>query len=322
MSRTISVQDWLQHIDAEYLSTFVKDGGASVRFAVVADDSVGDLQEAVRRRWLALDYVFVPLDAATLRAHMPQDIFFGIARRLDWRQLARRRVLRLAAELDYTVDGVDPRVTGDVFEAIGAANGLESKFVLNATRKPIQDHVFKSPSMARDFRVAMMQLCLSEGAPDDGEYAGQPVLDWLKGDNTRISSVRPYGIYAGINRTTARYLIESVLYWIRDAGHSGTVVLLDNRRVTLARNPRDGVRYYTRAMAMDHYELLREFVDDVDRLAGTLMLVATDEGFLDGPRSFDIYEALKTRVMDDVRDRNLVNPVASLVRLVQGEPAA
>lgn len=115
---------------------------------------------------------------------------------------------------------------------------------------------------------------------------------------------------------------ESVLYWIRDAGHSGTVVLLDNRRVTLARNPRDGVRYYTRAMAMDHYELLREFVDDVDRLAGTLMLVATDEGFLDGPRSFDIYEALKTRVMDDVRDRNLVNPVASLVRLSQGEPAA
>ena len=322
MSRTISVQDWLQHIDTEYLSTFVKDGGASIRFTVVADDSVGDLHEAVGRRCLALDYVFVPLDAVTLRAHMPQDIFFGIARRLDWRQLARRRVLRLAAELDYAVDGVDPRATGDVFEAIAAANGLESKFVLNATRRQIQDHVFKSPGMARDFRVAMTHLCLSEGAPDNGEYAGQPVLDWLKGDNTRISSVRPYGIYAGINRTTARYLIESVLYWIRDAGHSGTVVLLDNRRVTLARNPRDGVRYYTRAMAMDHYELLREFVDDVDRLAGTLMLVATDAGFVDGPRSFDIYEALKTRVMDDVRDRNLVNPVASLVRLSQGEPAA
>ena len=76
---------------------------------MVADDSVGDLHEAVRPRCLALDYVFVPLDAAALRVHMPQDIFFGIARRLDWRQLARRRVLRLAAELDYTVDGVDPR---------------------------------------------------------------------------------------------------------------------------------------------------------------------------------------------------------------------
>ena len=97
-------------------------------------------------------------------------------------------------------------------------------------------------------------------------------------------------------------------------------MLLDNRRVTVARNPRDGLRYYTRAMAVDHYELLREFVDDVDRLAGTLMLVATGAGFVDdGPgarsRGFGIYEALKTRVMDDVRDRNRINPVAALVRL-------
>ena len=78
------------------------------------------------------------------------------------------------------------------------------------------------------------------------------------------------------------------------------------------------MRYYTKAMAMDHYELLRELVDDVDRLTGTLMVVATGRGFLDGgpgARGFDIYEALKTRLMDDVRDRSLVNPVASLVRL-------
>ena len=68
---------------------------------------------------------------------------------------------------------------------------------------------------------------------------------------------------------------------------------------------------------MDHYELLREFVDNVDRLSGTLLMVATNYDFVDerAPKGYGIYEALRFRVMDDVRDKVLVNPVASLVRL-------
>ena len=320
MSGTIPVADWLRHIDGEYLSTFIRDGGASIKFAVTSDESGRKLHDAVERRCGALDYVFVALDAAKLRAHMPQDLFFGLARQVEWRRWARRLILRLAAERGYGIDGIDPCDGGNVFEAVGALNGLEPIFVLNEIRKLVQEEVFSNRQMARDFRVAMTHLCLGEDMRGDGEYAARPVLDWLTGENTRLGNVRPFSIYTGINRTTARYLIESGLHWVRQAGCSGTVILLDNRRVTVARNPRDGLRYYTRAMAMDHYELLREFIDGVDRLAGALMIVATGEGFLDdgpgsGSRGFGIYEALKTRVMDDVRDRNLVNPVASLVRL-------
>ena len=142
----------------------------------------------------------------------------------------------------------------------------------------------------------------------------------LTGDNPRISNVRPFSIYTSINRATARYFIESALYWIRYVGCAGTVMLLDNARVTLARNPRDGRRYYTRPMAMDHYELLREFIDGVDRLAGTLLIVVANSDFDDDTnerrsRGFGIYQALRTRVMNDVHDKNRPNPVASLVRL-------
>lgn len=319
-SNAIPVDDWLRHIDSEYLSTFVKGGGSSVKFAVVPDDALPGLRDALAERGAALDYVFISLDATRLRVHMPQDIFFELARQVEWRSLARRVILRLAAERDYVVDAVDPDGDGNVFDAIAGANDIESQFLLSEIRPAIQECVFRNPNMARDFRVAMTQLCLQEGRRFDGEYGGQPLLDWLTGANTRVSPVRQFSIYTGINRTTGRHCIESVLHWIRQAGHAGTVVLLDNRRVTVARNPRDGLRYYTRAMAVDHYELLREFVDEVDRLAGTLLLVATGPGFVDdepGARSrgFGIYEALKTRVMDDVRDRNRVNPVAALVRL-------
>ena len=73
-------------------------------------------------------------------------------------------------------------------------------------------------------------------------------------------------------------------------------------------------------MTLEHYEMLREFIDGVDRLRSTLMLVVTSEEFLDPSpdrrsRGYGIYPALQTRVMDDVRDSNRANPVASLVVL-------
>ena len=317
MSNTIGLQDWLQKLDDEYLSDFIRNGGASVKFAVTSDERKAQFYQELKDRCQKLDYVLARLDAATMRAHMPQDIFFGLAVQVDWRLLARRLILRLA-ESEYEVAGVNPDTSDNLFAAIAAANHLEPQFVLNAIRPKIQNQVFKNPRMAKDFRVAMTQLCLMENTRSGGEYDGQPVLEWLTGTNTRVSSVRAFAIYTGINRTTARYFIESALYWFRFVGYLGTVILLDNSRVTLARNPRDGQRYYTRAMTMDHYELLREFIDDIDRLSGTLLVVATNTEFLDestSSRGYGIYQALRTRVMDDVRDRNLVNPVASLVRL-------
>ena len=318
MPNTIAIEDWLRVIDEEYLSTFVRDGGASVKFAVTLDESRDDLYTKVEARCLDLDYLLVQFNSDKDRAHMPQDFFFSLARQVDWRLSARRMILRLADESRFHTDGIDPQVDGNVFDAIAKANSLDTQLVLDRIRRNIQDSVYKNTEMARDFRVCMSHLCLEEETR--GEYTGQPLLDWLTGANTRIGGVRPFAIYTSINRNTARYFIESALYWVRHVGYTGTVILFDNSRVTVARNPKDGLRYYTRAMAMEHYELLREFIDGVDRLAGALLVVVTNQDFLeDGSdrrsRGYGIYPALRTRVMDDVRDRKRVNPIASLVRL-------
>ncbi len=318
MTHTIGIEDWLDIVDREYLSTFIKDGAAAVKFAITSEAKRPELHEKLQRRCQDLDYVFVGLNASQCRVHMPQDIFFGLASQMDWRLLARRLLLRLLEEKEYYVKGIDPEDTFDIMGAVARANNLDSQFVLPELRLMLQEEVFKNPNMMRAFRIAMSHLCRMEReVPHQGEYAGQPLLDWLKGTNPRISSVRPFQIHTPINRTTARHFIESTLYWVQRAGHAGTLILLDNARVAVARNPHDGNRYYTRAMTMDHYEVLREFIDDVGRLSGALLVVAADESFVDeeAPRGWGIYAALRTRVMDDVRDRRVVNPVAALVRL-------
>jgi len=249
---------------------------------------------------------------------MPQDVFFGLASQIDWRLLARRVVLRLLSQKAYRVDGIEPDGPINIIEAVAATNGVEPQSVIIELRAALEREIFKNVNMAKAFRVAMTQLGQIE-REDEGpeEYSGQALLDWLTGANTRIGNVKPFQIHTPINRTTARYFIESALYWVRRSGYSGTVILLDNTRVTLSRNPRDGIRHYTRPMTMDHYELLREFIDDVDRLSGSLLVAMTDHAFVDeqSARGWAIYPALRTRVMDDVRDRNVANPVAALVRL-------
>jgi len=317
MPNPIPLPEWLDTMDAEYLSSFIPDGGASVKFAVTPEESRADLTARMRERCEEKGYVFVELSAAAMRAHMPQDIFFGMANQLDWRRLARRAVLRLAAKRDYEVASVDASSDINVFDAIAQAGGLETQFVMQQIRPEIQKRVFRNYRMPRDFRTAMSHLCLSEDNRGGDGYAGQALLDWLT-EPVPIGNLRQFSIHTPINRTTARYFIEAALYWVRFAGCAGTVILFDNARVTVAKNPKDGLRYYTRAMAMDHYELLREFIDGVDRLTNALMVIVTDQEFLDDSRSrrgYGIYQALQTRVMDDVRDRNLVNPVASLVRI-------
>ena len=318
MDNTMPIQDWVDFIGEEYLKSFIRDGGASVKFAVTPEDLNNDLALSLAEQSRNLGCELVKISAADARVHMPQDIFFAIARQLDWRQLARRVIVEMAKSRDYLAEGVDVTEDGNVFAAIGAANGLEKATVLQTLRVEIQRQVFQNRSMARDFRVAMSHLCLNEdGAPDD-IYIGQPLIDWLTGANTRISNVRHFSVHTPINRNTARHFMESIFYWLRYAGYAGVLVLLDNTRVTLASNPRDGARFYTKAMVMDHYELLRELIDSADRLSGVLVVVAASPDFLDEDtrsRGFGAYPALMTRVMNDVRDKNLVNPMASLVRL-------
>ena len=335
MQNTIALQDWLRIMDAEYLSSFVHDGGASIKFAVTPEELRGELSTRLRALCKERDYLLVELNAASMqdpdpsaklsdafgaagmRAHMPQDIFFSMARQVPWRLVTRRMILRLASEHGWQTDGVFYG-SDDFLDAIKRANDLaESAFVHTALLSRIESSASLNRQMNKDFRVAMTHLCLNEDSRSD-RYTGQPLLDWLTGRNTRISNVQPFFIHTPINRTTARYFIESALYWIQYVGYAGTVILFDNSRVMLAHDPHDGLRYYKRNMAVEHYELLRQFVDGVDRLTGTLLVVTPDVNFLDEgnkSRGYGIYPALRTRVMADVRDRNHANPVASLVRL-------
>ena len=351
MTNTLSWQEWLRVIREEYLDAFIVGGGASLKFAVPSDD---DLSPLLKGRFASdareLDYLVVVVDSGDTRVHMLHEIFFRIAEQIDWRLLARRVVLKLCEALNYRTEGIDPTSGTPILEAVSAINTSEDSVVESALRElnlvnvPNQDTsqvlraglqsqiddqlrtllpqaISLNQNMSRDFRVAMSHLCLAEMSGAGHNEDAEPLIEWLTGVNRRIGNVRRYSIYNGILRTNARHVLESLLYWVRFAGYSGMGIILDGSRVTLRRNPRDGLRFYTRSAAMDHYELLRELIDGADRLDGLMMLVLSNEDSLDEEirgKGFFIYQALWSRIADEVRSRTQANPLATLVRLSDG----
>ena len=214
---------------------------------------------------------------------------------------------------------VPESLDGGYVNAIARANDLDENFLRNGLRTLVSRSVFMRRTLAKDFRIAMSQLCLARLAGGtDGDTTKEAITDWLTGRTRTVGAVRPYNIFTRVNRTNARFFLESLLDWIRYAGYSGLVVLLDISRVTIGRNPRDGLVHYTKAGRLDAYELLRQFVDATDRLRGLLLVVVPAQEFLDdSPVGYGIgeYQALYFRVFDEIRDRELVNPMATLVRL-------
>lgn len=322
MTGVIPLQEWLQIIRDEYLEGLVNEGGSSVKFAVPRGNGLSPL---LRDRFSSmaeeLGYLVVSVDAGQTRVHMLQEIFFRIAEQVDWRLLSRRVVVRLASDAGYRTDTVD--VTGDtpVLEAISRASNVDESMIGLELRNSLFRFVTENASMSRDFRVAMTQLCLAEISPGNQNQEAAPLVEWLTGVNRRVSSVRRYSIYNGIARTNARYFLESLLHWVRLVGYPGTCIILDSGRVPLRRNPRDGLRFYSRSAVMDHYELLRELIDGTDRLNGLLLVVLANEEFLNderGGKGFTIYQALRSRIADEVRARSQGNPMATLVRLSDG----
>ena len=322
MTTNLALQDWLHFIRNEYLDGFIEDGGSALKFAVpVKEDLAPLLRDQFSGDARELGYLVVEVNAGITRVHMLQEIFFRIAEQIDWRRLARLMILKLCDDLPYEIEGADPSGDSPILEEISAANHVPESQVALDLRRRLPAAVTQNRGMSRDFRLAMTQLCITEMAGTAQNHEAIPLIEWLTGVNRRVSSVRHYLIYNGILRTNARHFLESLLYWVRFVGYSGTAIILDSSRVTLRRNPRDGLRFYSRSAVMDHYELLRELIDGADRLDGLMMVVLAGEDFLDDDirgKGFSIYQALRSRIADEVRSRTQANPLATLVRLSDG----
>jgi len=316
----VEAKEWLDLIEREYLGDFIDAGGGAVKFVVADRDQlatvVQSLAELAERHGLA----HVKIDAAVTKLHMIQDVFFAIARVLDWGFMAQRFVESLFDKKGYKWPRTGEAVP--IFE-LAECNGIDVTLLRRDCRRWLTAEVMRDTDMTQDFRVAMTQLCLHRLEPEDAELGiTAPVLEWLRGELRRIGALKPTYITARITRRNGRAMLRSLCRWLRLCGRPGLCASLDIRQLAKTGAAIGEGIGYSPAALLDGFEVLRQLIDDAEHFAGLLLVVLANFALIgdDAKRSLDAYLALKMRIWSDVRAEGRDNPLAPLV-VLSDQPA-
>jgi hypothetical protein len=318
MSVSLPVSEYGDFLKREYLDSFVAEGGAAVKVAIAPSArEAQDLSNRVTQAALKSGYTAVHIDSAHVRTSLVQQVFFSVAKSVDW-DSAARSVVRAAVVARFGV-AIEGRPT---LEAIGDVAHVDAPLIRGEMLQGLQVSVYKNYRLAKDFRLAMMSYCMSELQSDaSAQQVRQSLNEWLCGDLRLIGGVKDKGIFQKIGRHNARVMVASTARWLRQAGGKGLLIIMDLERLAhpTKLDGEDGF-HYPPAHVMDTYEMLRQFMDATDEMEGVMLLITAPSTLLDDERrGFPAYKALQNRIWDDVRDRTRQNPYAPMVRLSAAE---
>jgi hypothetical protein len=312
--------EWLAIAQREYLQSFIRGGGASVKFLAPTEEiNRGGLKQGLRGIAETEGYQFAWVDAATTRVHMIDHVFHEIAQQIDWDELSFSFVSRLLAEQGFTLPSQRYEFT---VQRLAELNKRDERLLRQELHALPEKRLLQDYQMSHEFRLAMIRLCQAHlGADGMSPVPAEVIKEWLCGRLRRLVELKPALIFQKVARDNARYLLSSLSHWLHLAGKSGLVLALDISRC-LAQRPKpkdqqDDSRYYTQAMTLDAYEVLRQCIDATDELEFCFIIVLVPPAFLhpDDRRGVYSYDALRMRIWDEVRDKQRVNPFSTLIRL-------
>jgi hypothetical protein len=311
----MSPQEWLKVLQAAYLQGLIRRGGSTVKFAVVEEaqktrsvtDSVGELSREE-------GFVTIHADARRTKVQLIDLLFQEMAKQIDWDTLAFDYVKKLCAENQWRVP--EHREECD-WSTLASLNDCDEATIQRDINSCLENTLFQDFHMSREFRLAMIRLCVAQFDSSDGQsQEAMTIKAWLRGELKQIAALKKILIFEKVNRSNARDLIASFAYWIRLLGKPGVVLTIDISAFTGGKGSGSTSLTYTASAVMDAYEMLRQFIDGSDEIEGFLVVVVTSQAFLSDQRlGLNRYEALKLRIWDDVRDKTRQNPFAPMVRL-------
>ncbi len=308
---------YLDFFIKEYLTNYLPKGGVTTKFVVPPLNEELNFIETITSKAHSNGYVVAQIDSTTSKVQMIEQIFFGIARQIDWQKLANSFARLAAHSAGYPVPNDDQDLSLAMLAFSYGADEREVKRDINIV---LQQKIFKDYSMVGEFRVAMMRLCqyeLKSGQVTDLER--DSILSWLEGSLKQISLLKSALIFRKITRSNARAMLFSLSRWIVANGYRGFLLTLDIRNFQRANNDFGDATSritYSRNAIIDAYESLRQLIDNADEFSNFATFVIVSPEFLsDDNRGLSAYQALKLRIYDEVRDKNRDNPYSTLISL-------
>jgi hypothetical protein len=159
--------EWLDLIEREYLRGFVAAGGAAVKFVVGSDDQATAVERGLLELSKRHELGHVAIDASTTKIHMIQDVFFAVARALDWPAMAQYFVEALFDRQGY--EWPHPGAAAPLTE-VASCNRVADNLLRRSFHQWLTAEVMHDADMTQDFRVAMARLSLRRLEPKTASW--------------------------------------------------------------------------------------------------------------------------------------------------------
>ena len=184
--------EWLAAVDKYYLSDYISSGGAAFKLLLTPQGCSKSLPVDLRSSAENRGYIYVEVSAAETRIDKIDQVFFAIARQIDWESLVDRDALAFLRDHDYEVpEGANPSDIATIAEA----NGSDLEDLLKDIRRATRQEIVQDRKMCKEFRTAVARL---RGArffprsvtPTDTET----ISGWLRGEKVSAAALKDLGI--------------------------------------------------------------------------------------------------------------------------------
>lgn len=205
------------------------------------------------------------------------------------------------------VDGWFYTLEEDVL-AEGAIDANDEAQLVARTAELLEQRLTKVTEAAPMFSAALRAYRLAQGSGDQAMADG--ILAWLSGQpNVSANAKRFAGVKGDIDHFGALGFLQGLLTVLRDSGHPGLLVVLDE--VETIQRVRSDVRDKS-------LNALRQLIDEVDsgRFPGLYLLITGTPAFFDSHQGIGRLEPLAQRLhVDFTTDAKYDNPRAIQLRL-------
>jgi hypothetical protein len=309
LGMTLGRDRWLDRMRNHYLANYIADGGSKVKVLVGgAGTGKTHLLCSVLQDAQALGYQTVYLNATEYRLNDLPGLYRAIVKQLDTAQLVNGLCHQVAKKLGYGQYDEDASILALLMDDQGLTRDLATHEIKRAIGSTLKEADFGASFRAFAYSVISNRLIV--GNEDSVRLA----LKWLAGEKLERYQKQATMLYERLQKTNARYWLNSLIRLLHMAGMAGLVVAIDDLEVMTERSPETRRYRYTANAIKDTCELFRQIIDDGELLDRFLLLLAGRREMIDDDRrGFKSYEALWMRLQSGLLPIDRFNPLADIV---------
>jgi P-loop Domain of unknown function (DUF2791) len=300
---------WLDHLRDHYLANYIADGGSKVKVLVGgAGTGKSHLLRCAVQDARILNYQTVQLSALEYRLNDLPGLYRAIVKQLDLGKLVKGLCHQVAKKLGYGQYDDDSNLLSLLIEDQGLTRDLAVHEIKRTIGLTLKDADFGASFRAFSYSVISSRLIM--GNEDTIRLA----LKWLAGEKLERHQKQATLLFERLQKTNARYWLNSLIRLLHMAGMAGLVVAIDDLEVLTERHPETRRYRYTANAIKDTCELIRQIIDDVELLDHFMLLLAGRREMIDDDRrGFKSYEALWMRLQSGLLPIDRFNPLGDIV---------